>query len=158
MHHLHSRFLFRQISYRYFFCASAKLTHRYNTCANHSRIMEHLEQENWDLKDEIARLTAMMESVLAAQSQSSPTHATPPPQRTIISKVATSTMLAATAHFAPAMSAGLPWGMPPNFVPEVFVPTFASMLTSSPVISVPPPVVHTLPRIEVKVGTYPSGI
>ncbi|KAI5388528.1 hypothetical protein KIW84_074279 [Lathyrus oleraceus] len=47
-----------------------------NTRANHSKIMEHLEQENKDLKDEIARMTAMMESVLAAQSQPSPT---PPP-------------------------------------------------------------------------------
>jgi hypothetical protein len=47
--------------------------------------MEHLEQENRELKDEIARLTAMKESVLAAQSQSSPTPAIPPPQRTVIS-------------------------------------------------------------------------
>ena len=62
-----------------FFCALAKLTHRYNTRANHLKIMEHLEQENRELKDEIARLTAMTESVLAAQSQSSPTAATPPP-------------------------------------------------------------------------------
>ncbi|KAI5441169.1 hypothetical protein KIW84_010580 [Lathyrus oleraceus] len=58
---------------------AAKLTHQYNTHANQSRIMEHLEKENRDLKDEIACLTAMMESVLAAQSQSSPTAATPPP-------------------------------------------------------------------------------
>jgi hypothetical protein len=85
MHHLHNRFFFRQMSYWLFFCASAKLTHRYNTCANQPRIMEHLEQENRELKDEIARLTAMMESVLASQNQSSPTPATPPPQRTVIS-------------------------------------------------------------------------
>ncbi|KAI5396379.1 hypothetical protein KIW84_062545 [Lathyrus oleraceus] len=84
-----------------FFCASTKLTHRYNTRANHSRIMEHVEQENGDLKDDIARLTAMME--------------------------------------------GLSF---PNFVPEGFVPTFASMPASSPVMFVPPPVVHTLPRVE----------
>ena len=51
-----------------FFCALAKLTHRYNTRANHQKIMENLEQENKELKDEIAHLTAMMESVLAAQS------------------------------------------------------------------------------------------
>ncbi|KAI5421082.1 hypothetical protein KIW84_044792 [Lathyrus oleraceus] len=41
------------------FCALAKLTHRYKTRANDSKIMEHLEQENRDLKEEIARLTAM---------------------------------------------------------------------------------------------------
>ncbi|KAI5425163.1 hypothetical protein KIW84_031099 [Lathyrus oleraceus] len=109
--------------------------------------MEHLEQENRELKDEITRLTTMMESVLAAQSQSSPTPVTPP-VRTVISEVATSTVPAAAAHFAPTMPAGFPWGMPSNFVPEGFAPTFAFMPVSSPVMSVPPPVVHTLPRVE----------
>ena len=41
--------------------------------------MEHLEQENRELKDEIARLAAMMESVLSTHNQSSPTPTTPPP-------------------------------------------------------------------------------
>ena len=88
--------------------------------------MEHLEQENRDLKEEIVRLTTMMESFLAAQSQASPTPATPP-ARTVISEVVTSTVPAATAHFAPNLPVGFPWGMPPNFVPEGFAPTFASM-------------------------------
>ncbi|KAI5436199.1 hypothetical protein KIW84_022602 [Lathyrus oleraceus] len=123
----------------------SKLTHRYNTRANHLKIMEHIEQENRELKDGITRLTAMMESVLAAQSQASPTPATPPPQRTVISEVATSTMPASAAHFAPA---GFPWGIPPKVMPEGFAPTFSSMPASSPVMSVPPPVVHTLPRVE----------
>ncbi|CAL5207447.1 unnamed protein product [Lathyrus oleraceus] len=107
--------------------------------------MEYLEQENRELKDEIARLTAMMASVLAAQSQSSPTPATPPPQRSVISEVATSIVPA--TQFAPAMPVGFSWGMPPNFVLEGFAPTFASMSASSPVMFVPPPVVHTLPRV-----------
>ncbi|KAI5431680.1 hypothetical protein KIW84_035733 [Lathyrus oleraceus] len=130
-----------------FLCALAKLTHRYNTRANHLKIMEHLEKENRELKDKISLLTAMMESVLAAQSQSSPTPATPP-TRTVISEVVTSTVPATAAHFAPTMPAGFPWGMPSNFVPEGFAPTFASMPASSPVMSVPPPIVHTLPRVE----------
>ncbi|KAI5434012.1 hypothetical protein KIW84_021028 [Lathyrus oleraceus] len=142
------KFLLRQMSHWCFFCASAKLTHRYNTRTNHSRIIEHLEQENRDLKEEIARLTAMMESVLAVQSHSSSTPATPPPQRSVISEVATSTIPATAVHFAPNMPTGFPWGMPPNFVPEGFAPTFASMPSSSPVMSVPPPVMHTLPRVE----------
>ncbi|KAI5388225.1 hypothetical protein KIW84_074061 [Lathyrus oleraceus] len=87
------------MSYWLFFCASAKLTHPYNTRANHLRIMEHLEQENREMKDEISRLTAMMESILAAQSQFSLTPATPPPQRTIVSEVVTSTV-PATQHLA----------------------------------------------------------
>ncbi|KAI5389533.1 hypothetical protein KIW84_074987 [Lathyrus oleraceus] len=72
------KFSSARLSYRLFFCASAKLTHQYNTRANQPKIMEHLEQENREMKDEIARLTAMMESVLAAQNQPSPTLATPP--------------------------------------------------------------------------------
>ena len=131
----------------YFFCALSKLTHRYNNRANHLRIMDHLGQENRELKDKIARLTAMMDAVLATQSQSSPTPATPP-ARTVIYEVASSTVPAATAHFAPTMPAGFPWGMPANFVPKGFSPTLASLSASSPVLSVPPPVVHTLPRVE----------
>jgi hypothetical protein len=130
-----------------FFCALAKLTHRYNTRANHSKIMEHLEQENRELKEEIARLTTMMESVLAAQSQASPTPATPP-ARTVISEVVTSIVPAATAHFALNLPAGFPWGIPPNFVPEGFAPTFTSIPASSPVMFVPPTIVHILPRVE----------
>jgi hypothetical protein len=109
--------------------------------------MEHLEQDNRDLNEEIARLTAMMESVLSAHSQSSPTPTTPP-ARTVISEVATSTMLAATAHFASTMPAGFPWRISSNFMSAGFAPTFASMPASSPVMSVPPPVMHTLPRVE----------
>jgi hypothetical protein len=55
---------------------------------------------------------------------------------------------AAIAHFAPNLPAGFPWGMPPNFTPEGFAPTFASMLASSPVMFMPPSIVHTLPRVE----------
>jgi len=96
----------------------------------------------------VARLTTLMESFLAAQSQSSLTPATPP-QRTVISEVASSTMPATTTHFAPsAMPAGFPWGMPANFVPEGLAPTFASLPASSLVLVVPPLVVHTMPRVD----------
>ncbi|KAI5423032.1 hypothetical protein KIW84_046150 [Lathyrus oleraceus] len=70
-------------------------------------------------------------------------------QRTIISEIVSSIMPAASAPFSPtAMPTGFPWGMPPNFMPEGPAPTFASMPTSSPVLAVPPPVVHTLPRVD----------
>ncbi|KAI5438405.1 hypothetical protein KIW84_024232 [Lathyrus oleraceus] len=125
-----------------------KLTHRYYTRANSSRQMDNLEQENRELKEEFARLSALMESFLAAQSQSSPTPSTPP-QRTVISEIVSSTVPAASAHFVPTtMLAGIPWGMPPNFMLEGPAPTFASMPTSSPVLAVPPPVVHTMPRVD----------
>ncbi|KAI5432238.1 hypothetical protein KIW84_036109 [Lathyrus oleraceus] len=125
-----------------------KLTHRYYTRANSSRLMDHLEQENRELKEEVARLSALMESFLVAQSQSSPTPSTPP-QRTVISEIVSSTVPATSAHFVPtAMPAGFPWGMPSNFMPEGPAPTFASMPASSPVLAVPPPVVHTVPRVD----------
>ena len=111
MHHMHKQVLFQALDQwsnsLLFIYFEDKLTHRYNTRANHPKIMEHLEQENRDLKEEIARLTAMMESVLAAQSQASPTPATPP-ARIVVSEVVTSTVPAATAHFAPSMLAGFP--------------------------------------------------
>ncbi|KAI5435630.1 hypothetical protein KIW84_022153 [Lathyrus oleraceus] len=46
------------------------------------------------------------------------------------------------------MPAGFPWGMPPGFMPDIPAPTFASMPASSPVIVIPPPVVHTIPRVD----------
>ncbi|KAI5427166.1 hypothetical protein KIW84_032548 [Lathyrus oleraceus] len=81
-------------------------------------------------------------------SQSSPTPSTPP-QRTVISEIVSSTVPAASAHFSPtSIPTGFPWGMPPNFMPEGPTPTFASMSTSSSVLVVPPPVVHTMPRVD----------
>ncbi|KAI5444385.1 hypothetical protein KIW84_012858 [Lathyrus oleraceus] len=125
-----------------------KLTHRYYTRANSSRLMDHLEQENRELKEEIARLSALMESFLAAQSQSSPTPSTPS-YRTVINEIVSSTVPAARAHFLPtAMPSGFPWGMPPSFMLDIPAPTFASMSASSPVLAVPPPVVHTVPRVD----------
>ena len=113
MHHVHKQVLVPGLLVQwsnsvFFIYFEDKLTHRYNTKANSSKLMDHLEQENRELKEEVARLTALMESFLAAQSQSSPTPATPT-QRTVISKVASSTVPAATAHFAPsAMPAWFP--------------------------------------------------
>ncbi|KAI5441646.1 hypothetical protein KIW84_010921 [Lathyrus oleraceus] len=125
-----------------------KLTHRYYTRANSARLMDHLEQESRELKEEVARLSALMEQFLDAQNQPSPTPITPP-QRTVISEVVSATVPAASAHFVPTtMPAGFPWGMPPGFMPDIPVPTFASIPASSPVIAVPPPVVHTVPRVN----------
>ncbi|KAI5437691.1 hypothetical protein KIW84_023708 [Lathyrus oleraceus] len=112
------------------------------------RRASYLPQENRELKEEVARLTALMESFMAAQSQSTPTPSTPP-QRTVISEIASSTVPAASAHFGPTtMPAGFPWGMPANFVPEGLAPTFASLSASSPVLAIPPPIVHTMSRVD----------
>jgi hypothetical protein len=124
-----------------------KLTHRYYTRAYSASVMSQLEQENRVMKEEVARLSALMEQFLAAQNQPSPPPATPP-QRTVISEVVSSTVPAASAHFVPAMPAGFPWGMPPGFMPDIPAPTFASMPASSPVLAMPPPVVHTIPKVD----------
>ncbi|KAI5413099.1 hypothetical protein KIW84_057646 [Lathyrus oleraceus] len=101
------------------------------------------------MKDEISRITALVESVIAAQNQSSPSPATPSPQRTVIYEIISSTVLVATAsQTIPAMPAGFLWGMPPIFVPEGYAPIFVSLSASSPIMSVPPPIVRTLPCVE----------
>ena len=108
--------------------------------------MEQLEQENRELKEEVARLGALMEQLLAAQNQPAPTPATPA-QRTVISEVATSTVPVST-HAPNAMPPGFPWGMPPGFMPDIPAPTFAQMPASSSVPIAAPPVVHTMPRVD----------
>ncbi|KAI5409894.1 hypothetical protein KIW84_055376 [Lathyrus oleraceus] len=100
------------MSYQFFFCVSAKLTHHYSTRANRMKRMKHLQQENRELKDEISRLTTLMD------------------------------------QFVPVMPAGFAWGMPPIFVPEGYAQTFASIPASSPVLSVPPPIVYIMPYIK----------
>lgn len=91
--------------------------------------MDHLEQENRELYEEVTnlrdiykRLIAMMETLLAAQN-----HPPPPPHtplhRTMISKIVSTTiyvaLVSAPQHHMPH---GFPWRMPPNFVPEGYQP------------------------------------
>ena len=115
---------------------------------NSARIMEQLEQENQSLRDEVARLGALMEQLLAAQNQPAQPPATPV-QRTVVSEIVVPSVPAASAHFAShAMPAGFPWGMPPGFMPDIPSPTFAHMPASSPVPVAAPPVVHTMPRVD----------
>ncbi|KAI5431077.1 hypothetical protein KIW84_035295 [Lathyrus oleraceus] len=83
--------------------------------------MEHLEQDNRELKDEISRLTALMKFVIAAHNQPYPPPATPPPQRTVISEI--------TSTF-------------------VHVATASQSTPAIPVLSASSPIVHTLPRVE----------
>ncbi|KAI5424617.1 hypothetical protein KIW84_030703 [Lathyrus oleraceus] len=110
--------------------------------------MDQLEQENRELKEEVARLGALMEQLVAAQNQPAQQPATPV-QRTVISEVVASTVPAASAPYMPnAMPVGFPWGMPPGFMPDIPAPTFAHMPASSPVPFAAPPAVHTMPRVD----------
>lgn len=89
-----------------------------------------------------------MESFIAAQNPPTPTPATPP-QRTIISKIiATPVSVVPTSQPAQAMRVGFPWGMPLRFVPEGCAPIVAPIPTSSPIMYVPPPMVHVMPHVN----------
>lgn len=132
----------------FFLFVSDKLTHQYDTRANGQRRMDHLEQENWELKEEIARLTALMEYVIATQNQPTSTPATPQ-QRTDISEIVSTPMSVVPAsQSAPAMPAGFPWRMPPNFMTEGYALIVALILASRSIMSMPPHIVHALPRVE----------
>ena len=86
--------------------------------------MDNLEQENPELrkevsalKDDMANLTALMESLVADQNQ-------PPivqPQQTIVTSEAPTVPISATLVVAQnRIPPGYPWGMPESFVPEGF--------------------------------------
>ena len=81
LHIMHHIAHFSCICYAYpgvlpsFFTSFSKLTHHYNTRANFRRKMDNLEQENRKLHEEVFalkadmdNLTALMESLVAAQN------------------------------------------------------------------------------------------
>lgn len=99
-----------------------KLFHRYNSRVSNQKMMEQLEQENQEHREEVAslkgnlkRLTTMMETLVAAQNQPP----LEPIQRTVISEVV-STPISVAPVSAPQyqMHPNFPWGMPPNYVLE----------------------------------------
>lgn len=107
-----------------------------------------MEQENRELKEELARLTALMESFIAAQNQPAPTLTTLQ-QRTAISEfVSPPVSVNPTSQLAQAMPTGFSWGGPPNCMPEAYAPIISSMQTSRPIMSTPPPMVHVMPRVD----------
>ena len=95
-----------------------------------------------------------MKSVIAAQNQPSPPPATPPPQRTVVSDISSSFVPVIASQYVPVMPVRFLWGMPPNFVPEGYTPTFAYVPISSPVPSMPPLIVHIMHRVKVTIYHY----
>ena len=99
--------------------------------------MENIEQENRELREEVAtlksgmaHLTSLMEALMAAQNQA---RTTPPvitqdvsqPQVTVISEVVSTPISVIPTTIIEAryqMPPGYPWGMPPNFIPAGFNP------------------------------------
>ena len=126
--------------------------------------MENIEQENRELREEVAtlksgmeHLTSLMEALMAAQNQAR----TPPPvntqaqtqtvsrpQVTVIYEIVSAPISVVPTSAVDAryqMPPGYPWGMPHNFKPERFNPT-----TQNPhaVMTTAPPVMHVIPYAD----------
>ncbi|XP_050876219.1 uncharacterized protein LOC127079911 [Lathyrus oleraceus] len=120
--------------------------------------MSQLEQENKELreevitlKDSLERLTDMMETLVAAQNQSS-NNSQDPLQRTTISKnVSTPIPVAPVNDQQYHMLPVFPWGIPHGYMPTRYRPQNADSLVLIVVMSVPPPMVHTTPYNEEKI-------
>ncbi|XP_058775731.1 uncharacterized protein LOC131650007 [Vicia villosa] len=124
--------------------------------------MEDLEQENHEFRDEVTtlrvgveRLTALVESLVAARNQPSPpsspraTQTQTEVQTTTICEVSTATVsmapITGLSHYQ--MPNGYPGGMSYNFVPEGYHPVTGAAQTT-PIMTVIPPSVHTVPQAE----------
>ncbi|XP_058741750.1 uncharacterized protein LOC131614140 [Vicia villosa] len=124
--------------------------------------MEDLEQENHEFRDEVTtlrvgveRLTALVESLVAARNQPSPpsspcaTQTQTEVQTTTICEVSTATVsmapITGLSHYQ--MPNGYPGGMSYNFMPEGYRPVTGAAQTT-PIMTVIPPSVHTVPQTE----------
>ena len=118
--------------------------------------MDHLEQENQALreevtsmKDEIERLTIMMTDILAAQAQAQASI----PQLTNTSLVQlTSNVHTSTPQFT--MSEGYAWGMPLHVFSEGFRPVFSEIQASiAQQAALVPPLVLSFPQATMTYST-----
>src|SRR3954465_15106206 len=103
MHHSAFWSCFREYSRGLIQCSSYRIkpSHRYNTRANCKKKMEGIEHENRELREEVVtlrsgvdRLTALVETLMAAQNQTQNQNQVPTPnakaqcQTTVISEIA----------------------------------------------------------------------
>ncbi|XP_050915409.1 uncharacterized protein LOC127130447 [Lathyrus oleraceus] len=110
--------------------------------------MDNLEPENRVLKEEVSRLTALMDSLIVAQSQTAPTLATPQQRTVILEIISMPVFVVSINQHAHSMHAGFPWGMPLNYVPEGYASIVSPMSTSLPVMSTHSSVVHVMPCVK----------
>ncbi|XP_050896210.1 uncharacterized protein LOC127102938 [Lathyrus oleraceus] len=131
-----------------------KLPHQYNTRANQMKKIDHQEKENRELGKEVTtlrenyeRLSPMMETLVAAQNQPTPTPQTPL-QRIVISEIVSMPVSMAPVNASHHhMPLSFPWGMPHNFVPEGYQ-LDVEVPMDQPVIFIPPLVVHDTPYVK----------
>ncbi|XP_050875847.1 uncharacterized protein LOC127079503 [Lathyrus oleraceus] len=103
---------------------------------------EQLENENRELKEEVSRLSALVESLLQAQKKVVNVQASASNQAP---EVAPTSIPSPAMGSVNVMPSGYPWGMPHNFMPEGYHPQVQAQPTSSPVPVVPPSVVNSVP-------------
>ncbi|XP_058727116.1 uncharacterized protein LOC131598545 [Vicia villosa] len=117
--------------------------------------MDHLEQENRYLREEVvslkadmANFTALVEQLVAAQNQ--PLPPPPPPhsfQATIIYEIqdipVTAVPVVSAAQYR--MPQGYLWGMPKNFVPDGYTLAAQVVYLAQPVAVSTPPVMNATP-------------
>ena len=100
----------------------------------------------------MANLTALMESLVAAQNQ--PPSFQPQPTRAT-TEAPTVPVFAIPAVVQNRMPQGYPWGMPKNFAPEGFNLGLQDTPLVQTVITLTPPVVHAVPAAPPLVNMVP---
>jgi len=111
-------------------------TRIYNTRANQKKRMDHLEQENKELREkmtsmqaEMEKLTALVNALMAAQNQASVSQPTSTVLESVVSVILVSTMITSTPQRT--IPEGFPWGMA-NMFNGGFRPIVSIVLTSIP--------------------------
>ena len=93
--------------------------------------MEDLEQENHELREEVTtlrigmeKLTALVESLMAAQNQPSTSAAEIQTSTTVVSEIVTAptSVTQVNSPLQHQMPKGFPWVMPYNLMPEGYQP------------------------------------
>lgn len=117
--------------------------------------MSQLEQENQELreevialKDSLERRTAMMETLVATQNQSSNNSQDPLQRTTIFENVSTPIPLAPVNDQQYHMPSSFPWGILHGYMPTRYLPQNDEALIVTTVMSVPSSRVHTTPYNE----------
>ena len=139
-----------------------KLSHSYNTRANCKKRMEGLEQENAELREEVAtlrdtleRLNSMIETMASAQNRPSQEE----PQMTVISEiVSTPVCEVPTTDPRYVMPPNRPWGMHPNFMPEGYRPQVAEATANEHISEGYRPLGIEAPRTTIPEGYRPQVI
>ena len=162
MHHINHLASSHKVLHFVLFSNRVKLSHSYNTRANRKKRMEGLEQENAELREEVAtlrdtleRLNSMIETMASAQNQPSQEE----PQMTVISEIVSMPVCEVpTTDPRYIMPPNRPWGMPLNFTPEGYRPQVAEATANEHMPEGYRPLGIKAPRATIPEGYRPQVI